>query len=207
MQSLPRLAKLRELHFSGECRTWQCSRRSLRAIYRHRSRHRARQSRGVSDRAAVHALESVGSEWLRDHHRCVDSRCDKFHSTLLTQQLFLDEATRAIANHVRGLRRLNLSICVSLRDSTVIEEIVRHNASLTFLSLSGVKWCVSIDRCGVYVSVCMCVYSPHSLASLNDALVTVIAESCPRLEYVSTAAPHQCDANTPLLTRATVVPR
>lgn len=90
----------------------------------------------------MHALESVGSEWLRDHHRYVASRCDKFHSTLLTRQLFLDEATRAIAKHVHGLRRLNLSICVSLRDSTVIEEIVRHNASLTFLSLSGVKWCV-----------------------------------------------------------------
>lgn len=59
--------------------------------------------------------------------------------------LYLDEATRAIAKHVRGLHKLNLSICVSLRDSTVIAAIVRHNPGLRHLSLSGLKWCVTGD--------------------------------------------------------------
>lgn len=65
-----------------------------------------------------------------------------------THELFIDEATRAIAKHVRGLHKLNLSICVSLRDSTVLATIVRHNPGLRHLSLSGLKWCVT--RC-VYI--------------------------------------------------------
>jgi hypothetical protein len=128
VQSLPRLAKLRELHFSGT---------------------------GAGTEHDNHVVCQIAQQCTRlkvlDLSGCVT---------------ITDEATRAIANHVRGLRRLNLSICVSLRDSTVIEEIVRHNASLTFLSLSGVK-------------------------CLNDALVTVIAESCPRLEYLSLASHSQ----------------
>ncbi len=90
---------------------------------------------------------------MRRHLRCI---CTNSHA------LTIDDATRAIAKHVRGLHTLNLSICVSVRDWRVIVEIVRANTALRYIALSGLKceWCAEISN----------MYVPHRYTYIHMQL-------------------------------------